>query len=374
MKSPAALLAISLSLAIVVGCGSSKTSPDGDAPASGSSSGGGGQPAAPAAQNAFDRLDPANIPAARRPANAPKELVAVLGSAGEPAGYYLSISRDGRWIAVSNVKAAMRVYDTTTWKEAGAARGFVPAFSPDSKTLVIGDAEGQLQVWDLGGGQLKKQTTVAAHVGEVWALAFAPDGKTLVSGGQEAKKVRVWDMTGKEPRAAETLEDHKSGGITIVAFAPDGRSFASAADRSDIRVYDVKDGKFKQRAVIENKNGGGSMMFSPDGKTLAAPTAVQTGVLWDVSGAQPKTVASLEGYTKRMNSLTYSPDGKRLVSGGAENRVVVWDTSGKKLIEWTAPTGAGGAYIGDTAFAPDGRHVVTANGDGSVWILRVPQQ
>ncbi len=284
----------------------------------------------------------------------------------------MAVSRDGRWVATSDVKAVVRLYDTTTWKEAGVAKGFSLALSPDSKRLVVGDPAGQLHVWGIGDGQLRSQGTVGAHVRQVWALAFSPDGKTLVSGGAD-KKVKVWDMTGQAPTVRDTIEDHRSE-VAIVAFSPDGKLFASAADKTDIRIYEVKDGKFKGRSVIPNGNPGGSMGFSPNNKTLAAPTLVKTGVLWDVSGDTPKETARLEGYGQRMNSLTFSPDGKWLVSGGQENRVAVWDTSGKKTVEWTVPAGPRpGDYVGDTAFAPDSRHVITANGDGSVWILRLPK-
>src|SRR5262245_49149330 len=110
-------------LAASLGCGlTSTSSPD---PGEAERAAAGGQLAA---RSAFDRLDPADIPFAKRPPNQPKELVAVFGSPGDPASNYLAVSRDGRWIAVSDVKAAVRLYDTSTWKEAGAAKGSTLAF------------------------------------------------------------------------------------------------------------------------------------------------------------------------------------------------------------------------------------------------------
>lgn len=65
-----------------IGCGpTSSSSGGGAAEKTARPTAGGGQPAD---RSAFDKLDPADIPFAKRPTKQPKELVAVLGSAGSP--------------------------------------------------------------------------------------------------------------------------------------------------------------------------------------------------------------------------------------------------------------------------------------------------
>lgn len=68
-----------------------------------------------------------------------------------------------------------------------------------------------------------------------------------------------------------------------------------------------------------------------------------------------------------VNSIAISPDGKTLVSSDTLGRVIVWDTAkGDKTHEWKIEGGVNGV-----AFAPDGRHVTTANGNGTIYILRL---
>jgi WD40 repeat protein len=84
--------------------------------------------------------------------------------------------------------------------------------------------------------------------------------------------------------------------------------------------------------------------------------------------------ATLKGHAFWVTSLAFAPDGQALVSAGcAPEResfgrcnVVMWDADGRKLREWAFP----GVVCG-VAFAPDGRHLATANSNGTVYVLRL---
>src|SRR5262249_60647748 len=54
------------------------------------------------------------------------------------------------------------------------------AFSPDGKTLVLGNSGGTIRLWDLQTGKVR--ATLTGHTSPVWSVAYSPDGKSLASG------------------------------------------------------------------------------------------------------------------------------------------------------------------------------------------------
>ena len=63
-------------------------------------------------------------------------------------------------------------------------------FSPDNTTLVNGDGNGRIQLWDMATGD--ELVTLNGHMDGVGTLKFSPDGKTLVSAGQDGT-IFLWD-------------------------------------------------------------------------------------------------------------------------------------------------------------------------------------
>src|SRR5262245_17220235 len=71
-------------------------------------------------------------------------------------------------------------------------------FSPDSRTLATGEADGGVRLWDVTNGSLK--AALRRHTSPVKLLAFSADCKTLVSvsGGGGKKELLLWNtITGK---------------------------------------------------------------------------------------------------------------------------------------------------------------------------------
>jgi WD40 repeat protein len=62
-----------------------------------------------------------------------------------------------------------------------------------------------------------------------------------------------------------------------------------------------------------------------------------------------------------------APDGKTLAGTSAGDQVCLWDTAtGKRSIEWQLP-----GVVHRLAFSPEGRHLATANANGTVYIFRL---
>jgi WD40 repeat protein/predicted Ser/Thr protein kinase len=148
------------------------------------------------------------------------------------------------------------------------------AFSPDGKTLAVGDYSDSIELWDISSRKETAQLTGLANGAE--CLAFSPNGQLLASGGRDLI-VSLWDVR-RRKRIAQ-LPGHKVFTVSAVAFAPDGRTLASCG----------WDGAVK---------------------------------LWNV--ASRRELTTFTSTAERALCLVFSGDGGRLVSGHGDGSIRLW--------------------------------------------------
>src|SRR5262249_47028479 len=123
---------------------------------------------------------------------------------------------------------------------------------------------------------------LAGHQGAVHAIAFAPDGKTVATAGADGT-VRVWDANGRQVRKLE-----QPGEAVGVAFAPEGKTLVavSAGKGGALIAWDVTTGKnlgvLRYDAV---RAGFKAVAFvGPGGKRASAVNDSGLLVAFDVAG------------------------------------------------------------------------------------------
>lgn len=318
-----------------------------------------------------------------------KTLISVAGYGGLIES--IALSDDGKHLATLTDSKYIQLWDLQTRRQKATIKSEIgfshPAFSPDSTVLASGE-RGKILLWDTYKSELKKtieghknrvpkvifspngQTLASSegnviriwdirsgehtkilqgHTSDINSIAFSPDGTMLASGSGYRDgidySVRLWDANTGEQRAEFSNLVYKtnySSPIRSVVFSPDGQTIASSDNYHDIQLWDVDTRKHKSTLEVLTHNSSflrsriGQLAFSPDGKTLAcgitgdrsSPYGAieQTNIVtWDLDRGEPKNI--LTGHTGLITFLSYSADGTTLVSGSADGTVLLWDMS-----------------------------------------------
>lgn len=309
------------------------------------------------------------------------------------------------------------------------------AFAADGKTLVSGSYNA-LEVWDLGHPVAKKvaqpltkghlrsghihginqadlaardsklaSTSIAQPTCFLWDLtdparampvrlkgqqgansvAISADGTILATDGDAKKEVRIWDLTGEdtalldtnEPKRVSTIKLPKGYGTESLVISADGKKLAifCAGKEWQTQLWDLSGAEPRLRAQLQNTV---MLSISPDGKKLVCLGPDNTLQIWDTSGEKLRLLGKLGGYINGPTvGAAVSPDGKTIVvTGRGDGQIRLWDGKTRRwdgqskkddLPGWQLP---GAVYR--AAFSPCGQYLATGNGNGTVYIMRLP--
>ncbi len=203
----------------------------------------------------------------------------------------VSLSPDGRLLAAGGPNQP-----ATVWNLAPSTRG--PsyqannrivrqiAFSPDSRSLVLGYGDDVIRVWRFFEAP-ESRRELAGHAKEVLTLGFSPDGKLLASGSGD-HTIKLWDVeTGRE---LLTLNGHDQP-VTSLAFFAESNRLASVSLDGKVLAWNL------------TRDGQQSSQIS------AKPTLVQA-------------------YDDQLLAVTISSDEEQLAAAGTKGPIHVWNLAG----------------------------------------------
>jgi len=244
-----------------------------------------------------------------------------------------ALSADGARLAAAQ-REGVAIWDTSTWRQVRLLTNvFGPmAFSPDGRTVAT-DSRIGITLSSLDGGRaevvLEGSTNLFGRGGPRSktdrSLVFSPDGKSVVAARNTLSErgvfvLSIWDaQTGRETQVLPLDPEHieHTGVITSLVFAPDGNTLATASMDHSVRLWD-----FAKRQRITTLQGHLSevwaVAFSPNSQTVISAARDGSVNLWPVR-PQPKDDV-LPG---TWQPLSFTKDGRTLAVLNREGTVAL---------------------------------------------------
>ena len=118
----------------------------------------------------------------------------------------------------------------------------------------------------------------------------------------------------------------------------------------------------------------GQLGITPDKRILVAADAKGLVKIANIADhKQREVVGSVVAHPGGIRSVLVSPTGSSFLTVGTDNEIKVWSLAPaaskdpKATRSWKLPVGVNGV-----AYMPDGTHAVTANADGTAYVLELP--
>jgi WD40 repeat protein len=330
------------------------------------------------------------------PHQAPPELVAMIADAHTVRVRSVAVSPDGRVIVSGGDDRTVKVWDLANPRPDGTIpllhtltghAGMIESvtISPDGELVASGSDDGTVILWSVSSGKQRYVSKGHAIPWDGQPLAFGRHAGTaaglagILAVGQQDGTTRILEVTAGatadgvtpdgELKVTETIfaRQHQAA-IRAVAFSRDGRLLALSGHDGQILLCD-HNGRWLHTFKAP---GAVRAVFSADGRLLAGVSDQPDGGLrvWNIATREMVGPIRLS-VTNNLVSIAFHPEG-RLVGASAHDGTVRFCDPNSAAV-FTIGPGPFGVFVDRIAFSPRGGYAVTANENGTISILRVPE-
>jgi WD40 repeat protein len=255
-----------------------------------------------------------------------------------PDGSLLAASSFDDAVHVWDRRTGREVYCLAGHGRLGGRR--VLGFLPDGRGLLSWGDDYDLRLWDMKNGKARFEHPIRPQgikfpgkderrdlkfESDMSVAVLTPDAKTLVLaiGGN----YHLFDAgTGKES-VMFAAEDRMPGSLAV---SPDSKHLLASAygdyqtGKHQVILLDLTTGTTMQRLLLP-RSGAGIVAFAPDGRSYAATLDSPDAKILLYETASGNVRGTIGGFRARVRSLAFFPDSRRLASGHGDSTVLVWD-------------------------------------------------
>ncbi|MGE5154381.1 MAG: WD40 repeat domain-containing protein, partial [Bdellovibrio bacteriovorus] len=209
-----------------------------------------------------------------------------------------------------------------------------------------------------------------------WTSVTATPDLGLLAALGMGDKIHRWQWDGQAYHPLGSIETPER--LDRIALAPGGRTLAGLSCAGKLLVYALEPGLPTAPAVLAEPKGDSKrppkacvLAFAPNGQSFATGTG-RSLRLWSRSESGDWRVTDAQKAPGTLLSLAYSPSGERLASGGQFDRLLVWDVAGTQLLGPVAQTAESlGEHVAALTFDPTGQFLLSGAEDAVVaaWAL-----
>jgi len=283
----------------------------------------------------------------------------------------LAFSRDGKWLASGGLDGSIILWNASTGEQmrrwtSQNTNVTQLVFSPDSKRLVSADAGGIVRGWKLESAEPEYTLNLQTFIR---VLAYSPDGQSWAVAPDtkdEAADAQIELYNAESGHLIRTLKTEWQG-VMAMTFTPQGTLIASGGALDSDDAPDLSTATWNLNSQeIEKRIPGGGVAFSPHGSLVADFEQLNPAkvLIKNASTGETKLVIS----TQTAGLIRFSPDGREVVLSNAGNKELrIWSIeTGKETLALAgeATTGSGGLQA--LAFSADGKTLAAGPYEGNV--------
>lgn len=281
----------------------------------------------------------------------------------------VAIDPTGKWLASGSDDRTIKLWNLETGFVEATLSGHTDevtavVFDPKEPRLLSGSKDMKILTWDLK----TRKVTSTLNTDTVANLVYTPSGEKLLTWlrrpGMELKWSNVAQVNDREGKAVAQFSE-RTRNVSCLSFSIDGELTAVGFPDGVVRIWNLtKNEKVGADFPVTQKTVA-DVAFTVDKNRLITADEDSEVKVWDLN--KREEIKTFQAHKVPFYLLAMSPNGKQFATV-AENEVKLWDTEEfKELRSWELPSG-----VKNLIFSPDGKSLVSANGDTTLYLLELP--